>query len=107
MWADPNNPKWDKHLHFPVGSVICENIFCAITDEEFPIAKESPEVYACIGKLPKDPKNAKAPDGRMDIATRLRLVQVDFAARDDRSPIGWVFGTFACDGRKAARDVSE
>ncbi|KAG8216680.1 hypothetical protein J3R82DRAFT_6882 [Butyriboletus roseoflavus] len=38
----------------------------------------------------------------MDTATRLRLVQVDFAARDDRSHIGWVFGTYACDGRKAA-----
>ncbi|KAI9459777.1 hypothetical protein HD554DRAFT_1611545 [Boletus coccyginus] len=106
MWADPNNPKWDNHLKFPPGSVICENIFCDIEDEEVPIAKGSPEVYACIGKLPDDPSKAETPlrpDGE-GIYTRLRLLQVDFAARDCRSPIGWVFGTFACDGRKGATD---
>lgn len=106
MWVDPNMPKWEDHLRFPVGSVICENIFVDVTDDEVPIAKGSPEAYACIGNLPKDPEHAEAPDGRMSIATRLRLIQVDFAARDERSPIGWVFGTYACDGRKAAPDVS-
>lgn len=28
----------------------------------------------------------------------MRLIQVDFAVVDDRSPIGWVFGTFMYDG---------
>ena len=61
MWADPNNPKWDSHLEFPPGSVICENIFCDIEDQEVPIAKGSPEVYACIGELPDDPGNPETP----------------------------------------------
>lgn len=109
MWADPNNPKWDDHLHFPHGSVICENIFCDVEDEEVPIAKGSPEAYACIGELPKYPGDARAPlrHNGEGIYTRLRLVQVDFAARDERSPIGWVFGTYACDGRKDDLNVSD
>lgn len=109
MWADPKKvPKWDSHLKFPVGSVICENIFCDVTDE-VPIAPGCPEVDASIGKLPDGwHPGVETPPVRSDdhlIVKTLRLVQVDFAARDDGSPIGWVFGTFACDGRIDA-DVS-
>ena len=44
-----------------------------------------------------------APDGASSGVTRnkhyseLRLLQVDFAVRDERAPIGWVFGTFMYD----------
>lgn len=33
---------------------------------------------------------------------KVRLLQVDVAARDDRSPAGWVFGTFVYDKARAA-----
>ena len=42
-------------------------------------------------------------------ASDLRLLQVDFAVRDDRkdkAPIGWVFGTFMYDGSQTADKVS-
>ena len=31
---------------------------------------------------------------RDDSVSEIRLTQVDFAVRDDRAKIGWVFGTF-------------
>ncbi|KAF8553311.1 hypothetical protein OG21DRAFT_1485507 [Imleria badia] len=104
MWADPKRiPKWDTHLNFPAGSVICENIFCDNTDG-VPIAEGSPAVKAAIGELPPDwkPGDERFPVRSHDkpLVKTLHLVQVDFAARDERSPIGWVFGTYACDGRK-------
>jgi hypothetical protein len=36
----------------------------------------------------------------------MRLIQVDFAVRDDRAPIGWVFGTFMYNGNSPILDVS-
>lgn len=35
---------------------------------------------------------------RNDYASDVRLIQVDWATVDNRSPIGWVFGTFMYDG---------
>ncbi|KAG8972690.1 hypothetical protein FRB90_010165 [Tulasnella sp. 427] len=35
---------------------------------------------------------------RNDFASEVRLIQVDWATVDERSPIGWVFGTFMYDG---------
>ena len=109
MWADPKKiPKWDTHLNFPAGSVICENIFCDNTDG-VPIAEGSPAIEGAIGKLPDGwkPGDETPPVRSYDdpLVKTLHLVQVDFAARDERSPIGWVFGTYACDGRKKG-DVS-
>jgi len=43
---------------------------------------------------------------RNDRASDLRLLQVDFAVRDDRAPIGWVFGTFMYDGNQKQENVS-
>jgi hypothetical protein len=42
---------------------------------------------------------------RRDKPDSLRLLQVDFAARDDNAPTGWVFGTFMYDGSQKDDEV--
>ena len=37
---------------------------------------------------------------RNNFVSDLRLTQVDFAVRDDRAKIGWVFGTFMYDSEE-------
>lgn len=58
---------------------------------------------------PPGPSPNKAPDPRKrnDFPTDLRLLQVDFAVRDDRAPIGWVFGTLIYDGRRLDKNVCQ
>ena len=52
-----------------------------------------------------------APQGATNASVRnsqpsdLRLLQVDFAVRDDRAQIGWVFGTFMYNGQLEDKDV--
>ena len=36
----------------------------------------------------------------------MRLLQVDWAVRDDKSDIGWVFGTYMYDGSQKNQNVS-
>lgn len=60
-------------------------------------------VIAPPGRTPFDIPNTTT---RNEFATDLRLLQVDFAVRDDRSPIGWIFGTFIYDGLLQDREVS-
>lgn len=50
------------------------------------------------------PKNGKNRDTQ---PSKVRLVQVDFAVVDERSPIGWVFGTYMYDCKVNEKDVSE
>lgn len=65
------------------------------TDDEVPKMKGAPAMKAVIAK----PLTSPSDNGRYrnNFASDLRLLQVDFAVRDDRAPIGWVFGTFMFD----------
>ncbi|KAJ5662260.1 uncharacterized protein N7477_009876 [Penicillium maclennaniae] len=66
----------------------------------------SPSMKAVIAPAASDPtKNAADPAVRNTFASDLRLLQVDFAVRDDRSPIGWIFGTFMYTGTKHESNV--
>lgn len=59
-----------------------------------------------IAPSASDPtRNAANPVLRNDFASDLRLLQVDFAVRDNRAPIGWVFGTFIYTGNKPESNV--
>ncbi|GFG19192.1 hypothetical protein IFM5058_09806 [Aspergillus udagawae] len=77
------------------------------TDEELPNLKDSPSMNAVIARSPNDPiKDAACPKKRNEHASKLRLLQVDFAVRDDRSPIGWIFGTFMYNGDKCEKNTT-
>jgi hypothetical protein len=102
FWADPNEPKWDKDhpVKFPVGSIIFENAFCDVSEDQVYTLKGAPTADACIGIV--DSSGKSHPEIRKDTPDTLRLIQTEFAARDDRFPeLGWVFGVFIYDGTKA------
>lgn len=108
LWADPNKPKWDKNnlVKFPEGSIIFEHVFCDATEKEIYTLKGSPTTKASIAVT--DSEGHPIPKDRKDTADELRLIQTDFAARDNRFPeVGWVFGTFIHDGTKAHSIVSD
>lgn len=105
IWHDPNEPKWESNLHFPPGSLICENVFADVTEKQVSFVKDTPVVYACIAQPPDDPNEKPDPSKRLETPRLLRLIQSDFAARDSRSPTGWVFGTFIHDNTKTNPDV--
>lgn len=68
---------------------------------------------ANLGKVIADPTKNNGPNGnplysgkvRNNFASDLRLLQADWAVRDDRAPIGWVFGTFMYDGSQKDKNV--
>ena len=82
------------------------------TENEVPCLKGSPTLKAVIA-TPASAARKPYPNAleRKTYAEDLRLLQVDFAVRDDRIPagpegIGWVFGTFIYDGTLEHREVS-
>jgi hypothetical protein len=97
-WADPNKPAWNDNLKFHGGTCVFKLLLTTATDEQVPTMKGSPTWPAVICPQP-DPKKAP-PNGqtRNKFASNVRLIQVDWATVDPRSPIGWVFGTFMYDG---------
>lgn len=112
MWEKHDDPKWDENhlVKFPRGSIIFENIFCDVAEDELRSLKSAPTADACIAEVKPDGEPNLAV--RNSTATRLRLVQTDFAARDTRydndpNHIGWVMGTFIYDGTKPNPDVSD
>lgn len=83
---------------FPAGSVSLKLIFTEADARVAPYLENSVEWLA-------DTKRARASNRRADECLtagepdsqcfdKLRLLQIDIAARDDRSPTGWVFGAF-------------
>ncbi|EIN12200.1 hypothetical protein PUNSTDRAFT_124197 [Punctularia strigosozonata HHB-11173 SS5] len=105
VWKDPNNPQWNDHLKFPHGTMVYKMLFTNATEEEVPLLKGAPTWDAMIVEQPDptknpEPGNDPAKDKRNQYTTPMRLVQMDFAVRDDRAPVGWVFGTFMFDGSR-------
>ncbi|KAJ9131775.1 hypothetical protein NKR23_g11539 [Pleurostoma richardsiae] len=92
IWKDPNNPKWEN-VKFPLGSCVFKILLTDAKDAEVSTMKGAPSMQAVIS-----PEGANTGSVRLNHASSLRLLQVDFAVRDDRADIGWVFGTFMYNG---------
>jgi len=103
MWADPENPKWDDDVKFPLGTCVFKILLTDAKNEEVSTMQGAPGLDAVIAEQPK--KGQYKAGKRNDKATKLRLLQVDFAVRDDRAEIGWVFGTFMYDGSRKDKNV--
>ncbi|CVK85547.1 hypothetical protein FPRO06_07355 [Fusarium proliferatum] len=88
MWKDPDNPDFSQNKEFPVGTCVFKILLNNSTPEQMPIQDGAPTMDAVISKSTNSGRD------RNDFASPLRLIQVDFAVVDKRSPIGWVFGTF-------------
>lgn len=108
VWKDVSHPHPDTLPHpeaavFPNGTVAIKLLFTQATEEEVPYLRGQAgfEWDAYIyEKLPTDPRRPNPTDKRS--VQKLRLLQIDVAVRDDRSPTRWVFGTFVYNGHLAA-----
>jgi len=97
MWCDPRNPDPDKlnprddHPNaMPNGTMIYKLLFTTASDEDAPFLRDTFEwdadAYTTTGDRSADPPRT---------IKRVRLIQMDVAARDDRFPNGWAFGTLS------------
>lgn len=127
MWKNPARPTWDKDLLFEPGGMAFKLVVADASEEEIPTLKGAPhwEVvrHASIRKecninwksilqviaqqedngVPIFEQNPNVL--RNNHTSTVRLLQLDFAIRDVRAPVGWVFGTFMYDGTRTDRDV--
>lgn len=84
-------------LPFPVGTVAVKLVFTDAGDADAPTLAQAPKLTANVGIC-------SAPTPRAP--TQLRLLQLDIAVREERATYktGWVFMSFAYDGRMPGRD---
>lgn len=79
-------------LPFPTGTLVAKLLFSTATPEDVAYLEGSP-AWQADRHLERDDKwfCERQPQ-------EVRLVQLDVAVKDSRSPTSWVFGTFAYDG---------
>ena len=113
MWQDRGQPNWDSHISFPLVTCVFKILLTEATEQEVPSLKGAPTLEAVIATVESVAKSRPDASERKTEPDVLRLLQVDFAVRDDRIQVGkdgngWVFGTFMYDGSKTNEtDVSE
>ncbi len=89
VWKDPKNPDVTKGI-FNEGTVSAKLIFTEAPAEQVPFLKNSIEWLAFANESKK---------GTRKVFKTLRLLQIDFMVRDNRSQkTGWVMGTFMYNG---------
>jgi len=88
VWADPDKPNLHD-IKFPHGSVIFKLLFVDIPPREVPSLKNPVRWQGYITENFASTKRRVAD---------LTLIQMDVMVRDDRSPLGWVFGTYQYNG---------
>lgn len=83
---------------FPAGSVSLKLIFTEADAQVAPYLENSVEWLADTKRARADNRSAgeclTAGEPNTRCFDKLRLLQIDIAVRDDRSPTGWVFGAF-------------
>jgi hypothetical protein len=84
----------------PEGTVGAKLLFTTATVADVPYLQGSPEwnafIYTDVNGNPPGPA-PNPPRGKVVV----RLLQIDIAVKDKRSPTGWVFGTFVYGGGPA------
>lgn len=92
VWADHTNPNLDATTAphgFPNGTVISKLLFVDVPVAQVP-SLVNPTQWQ--GYIQQTYNNANR-----SIRT-VSLIQMDIAVRDDRAPLGWLFGTFQYNG---------
>jgi hypothetical protein len=91
VWKEHDRPDVDQAT-FPDGTVICKLLFVDVPTDQVPSLANPLQWTAYV------PPNFGASASTPRAFKKLALIQMDLAARDPRSPIGWVFGTFQYNG---------
>jgi len=96
VWANHGAPDSTKGI-MPEGTVGAKLLFTTATPDEVPYLAGSPTwktyIYTQV--------NARRPDAKLRGEVPVRLLQIDIAVKDKRSPTGWVFGTYVYGGGPA------
>lgn len=113
------NPQNFPHQGFPDGTVAVKLLFTQATPKDVPYLEGSPIWDADTANFIRDtPQKTQRMQEKClvehnckniceNCATKMRLLQIDIAVRDDRakhdekSPTGWVFATFTYDNKAA------
>ncbi|HEX5708119.1 MAG TPA: hypothetical protein VFX96_12530 [Pyrinomonadaceae bacterium] len=96
VWRDHLSPdlKWGNRPHgFPTGTVICKPLFVSLPPDS--VADQVPSLVNPVQWDAYITPSFGASDRQMGKVT---LIQMDIAVRDDRAPLGWVFGTYQYNG---------
>lgn len=88
VWSDHNRPNPTKAI-FRVGTVVCKPLFTDVPVSQVPFLVNPLQWTAYITENYKSEKRS---------LRKVSLIQMDIMVRDDRSPTGWVFGTFQYNG---------
>ena len=108
VYCDPNspdpsalNPDPNGLNNFANGSYIIKLLFSTVDVAQLPTMKDALKWQADI-YIEQDPSvRNTGPISKYERQVQdISLLQIDVAVRDDRSLTGWLFGTFAYDGRK-------
>jgi hypothetical protein len=103
MWCDPTKPDPDRlnpdqraPNSLPDGTVVFKLLFTSADPSQVPLLEGTKAWQADIADLPPNVAGSTTTvaDPPRSLAT-VHLLQIDVAVRDDRMPLGWVFGTFA------------
>jgi len=93
VWADHGAPDAAMGI-MPEGTVGAKLLFTTAGADQVPYVGGSPTwnvyVYSEV--------NSPEPDPTKRAKVAVRLLQIDLAVKDQRSPTGWVFGTFVYGG---------
>lgn len=101
IWRDPCQPDETAARLFPENTVSVKILFTSASPAAVGYLAGSPEVAAAI-----DPTPAGGGGASQRVPGTLRLLQVDFAVKDNRSgQTGWVFGTFAWIGPRSGDGI--
>lgn len=127
MWGDDGRPRVDdgdipRGLPFAEGTLVVKLLFTTATHLDAPYLEGSPEWLANRHVLVEagsdssgsaSPTTATTPttaggvtlqyDSTIRAPQPVRLVQMDVAARDERTPTKWVYGTFGYNGTLEGR----
>jgi hypothetical protein len=106
VWCHPDDPKPGALNPDPTGlnsmaegSFVIKLLFSTVTEEELPTVKGALEWDANI-YVNKNPRERNI--GPISMYARkidkVRLIQIDLQVRDNRSPTGWLLGTYGYDG---------
>jgi len=94
VWPDCGKNLPDpRACNFPEKTVTFKLLFTSATDAQVPFMTGSKPWTVNTGP-PAGPRTDHS----------MRLLQVDIAVKDSRSPIGWVFGTYIYDGSASGAD---
>jgi hypothetical protein len=94
VWRDHDRPD-PKGVAFPHGTVICKLLFVDVPTEQVPSLVDPVLWQGFVCDNYASHNRSVRP---------VALIQMDVMIRDDRTPTGWLFGTFQYNGARKSRE---